>query len=527
MSSRRLFTSSQKELSVVDSSRGTFGNVNRTNQRVGHVRFSCPMKFRWNTQITEEKMHRPTFIASLLVFAMGLTLTYASTSSAAPVAGFYSQAQADRGKTAYNKNCSKCHLANLQGAGNAPSLSGEIFLHDYYSVDDLFSKISMSMPADNVHGLNAATYIDIIAYILHTNGLPTGPIDLRADSNAMKAMILRPGSKSSGSVEGGSTTATDAYYLKDQAERGKAFFHGSCSLCHTTDASEVRSNDGSTGRGVWLGDMRLLFLLNSDQFRNRWKNAASLYNKMRTTMPAYDAGGLSKEEYLDILAYFMEANGLPAGTKELKDDLPAMRNMVLETGYKRLFNGDDFTGLHFILGNNCAPRPEGCGQTGPGTTFDVQNHTIHTNGKPHGYMYTDKKYLNFTLKLEYRFTPYPGMESDSEFYGNSGYLIFITKNQVWPKMIEIQGQNSDVLAVLPIDSKVKFTVDSDARRRALLPVGQWNSIEISSKEGQVKNYLNGTLVSIISEHEFKEPGYIGFQSEGADIYWRNLRIKEE
>src|SRR5579864_8609800 len=123
------------------------------------------MKFDRNTRVTGDKMRRLTSIISILATAMGLVLICVGTSSAAPVAGFFSQAQADRGKTSYNKNCSKCHLANLKGAGNAPSLSGENFLSDYYSVGDLFSKVSMSMPADNVHGLSSATYIDIVAFI--------------------------------------------------------------------------------------------------------------------------------------------------------------------------------------------------------------------------------------------------------------------------------------------------------------------------------------------------------------------------
>ena len=48
-----------------------------------------------------------------------------------------------------------------------------------------------------------------------------------------------------------------------------------------------------------------------------------------------------------------------------------------------------------------------------------------------------------------------------------------------------------------------------------------------SKSGQVTGYLNGTLVSTVTEHDFTEPGYIGFQSETGEIHWRNIRIKPE
>jgi len=66
-----------------------------------------------------------------------------------------------------------------------------------------------------------------------------------------------------------------------------------------------------------------------------------------------------------------------------------------------------------------------------------------------------------------------------------------------------------------------------ARKKAVHPIGEWNTIEIVSKDGQVRSYLNGILVSTVSHHEYTEPGYIGFQSEGAKIYWRNISIKEE
>jgi hypothetical protein len=276
-----------------------------------------------------------------------------------------------------------------------------------------------------------------------------------------------------------------------------------------------------------MGDQRTFFRIGGDQFTSRWHNAANLFDKMHTTMPAYDAGGLSTQEYVDILAYFLQANGFPAGREELKTDRNLMKNVNLDKGFKSLFNGTDFTGLKFIIGNNCAPRPDGCGQTEPGTTFRVEDGIIYCSGKPHGYMYTEKKYMNFTLRLDYRYKPYPDTENDEFFYGNSGYLLFITKNQVWPKMIEIQGQNSNVLNAFGVDTKVKATDDPEARKRAIKPVGQWNSIEIVSKDGQVRSYLNGTLISTVSEHEFKEPGYVGFQSEGAEISWRDIRIREE
>ena len=461
-----------------------------------------------------------------------LTATFgvwAQTASRANSASrtFYTTEQAQQGKELYAQNCSKCHLENLKGAGTAPPLVGDVFVQDYYTVGDLFSKVSMSMPADNVHGLSTDAYADIVAYLLQSNGFRAGKESLPRDVKAMKSIALRDMSPMKGTADIAGADRFDRYYDDEQAQRGKAYFRSACMLCHSVEPNEPAQSKASTSRGAWLGDQRLLFRLSGDQFANRWRNVGNLYDKIHTTMPAYDAGGLSTQEYLDILAYLLQANGFPAGKEELKNDRNLMRDMTLETGFKSLFNGTDFTAIKFMLGNNCAPRPEGCGQTEPGTTFRVEDGIVYCSGRPHGYMYFDKKYLNFTLRLDFRFKPYPDTENDDTFYGNSGYLLFITKHQVWPKMIEIQGQNSNVLFAFGVDAKVKATDDAEARKRALKPVGQWNSVEIVSKDGQVNSYLNGTLISTVTEHEFKEPGYIGFQSEGAEIYWRSIRIKEE
>ena len=139
----------------------------------------------------------------------------------------------------------------------------------------------------------------------------------------------------------------------------------------------------------------------------------------------------------------------------------------------------------------------------------------------------NKKYLNFTLRLEYRFPAYPGMESDDQYYGNSGYLIFMKEHRVFPEMIEIQGMNLEILDVRASKRSTIYSVDTEARKKAVHPIGEWNTVEIVSKDGQVRSYLNGILVSTVSHHEYTEPGYIGFQSEGAKIYWRNISIKEE
>jgi hypothetical protein len=152
---------------------------------------------------------------------------------------------------------------------------------------------------------------------------------------------------------------------------------------------------------------------------------------------------------------------------------------------------------------------------------------VYDAGKPHGYMYPLKKFWNFTLRLEYRYEPYEGMESDDDLFSNTGYLLFITKHDVWPRTMEIQGKTDYELTINAMDGKATYTFDDAARVRARRPAGQWNSVEIVSKDGQIWNSLNGTLISHVASHNWTEAGYIGFQSESGGVHWRNIRIKAE
>jgi hypothetical protein len=343
---------------------------------------------------------------------------------------------------------------------------------------------------------------------------------------------------------------SEAYYTEKQANRGKAYFQATCGVCHTTYAKEVAGGkmsaggayvvmDDASGRGWDWGTQHRLQLLTGDKTflgassgisgrPQRWDTVADLYNKVRTTQPPDYIDGLSAQEYVDIVAYIVQQNGFPAGKEELKNNLNQMRNMTLEKGFDRLFNGKDLTGWGFVIGTNCSPRPEGCAQTVPGSTFRVEKGMIYDTGTPHGYMYPLRKYgPDFTLRLEYRYDPWAGMENDKDFFGNSGYLLFITNHHVWPRTLEIQGRAGMEMTINAMDGHATFTWDDELRRKVLHPAGEWNSVEIVSKGNEVWNYLNGTLLSHVSAHDFPPSGYIGFQSESGTMHYRNIRIKPE
>ena len=176
-----------------------------------------------------------------------------------------------------------------------------------------------------------------------------------------------------------------------------------------------------------------------------------------------------------------------------------------EDGFKPIFNGTDMSAFVIVKA--------------PAETWSVEDGIIKCKGKPNGYFATKKSYRNYVLRFDFR---YP------KNAGNSGYLLNITgKHKVWPKCIEVQGQYKGVCTIFPIGGAKgpRPKVNTEARKKARKPHTEWNSIEIIMKNGAITANLNGVTIAQSEPYDLKE-GSIGFQSEGAPIDFRKIRIKE-
>jgi mono/diheme cytochrome c family protein len=98
--------------------------------------------------------------------------------------GVYTSQQADRGKAVYQKECSSCHGAMLDGRGTAPPLVGDDFKSNWngQTAGDLFEKMQTSMPADQPGRLSREQNADILAFLLASNAFPAGEKELSADA---------------------------------------------------------------------------------------------------------------------------------------------------------------------------------------------------------------------------------------------------------------------------------------------------------------------------------------------------------
>lgn len=99
-------------------------------------------------------------------------------------------------------------------------------------------------------------------------------------------------------------------YTDSQAVRGREWFESVCMSCHPSAA------------------------MSSADFKIRWGGllARDLYDIISNTMPQLEPGSLSRRTYVDIIAYLMQLNGIPAGSTPLTADTTSLLATRLHFG---------------------------------------------------------------------------------------------------------------------------------------------------------------------------------------------------
>ena len=130
-------------------------------------------------------MKRSALTAFAAVFIATAAAAQSDSSATKPPApGVYTTEQAERGKNTHTMNCTSCH--------GTEAYTGESFVKTWggRTAFDFFDQLRTTMPNDNPGSLKREEYVDVIAYIFSLNGLPSGPQELHADDDALKAVKI-------------------------------------------------------------------------------------------------------------------------------------------------------------------------------------------------------------------------------------------------------------------------------------------------------------------------------------------------
>lgn len=209
-----------------------------------------------------------------------------------------------------------------------------------------------------------------------------------------------------------------------------------------------------------------------------------------------------------------------------------------------LFNGSNLSNFDMFLRNSGL-------NSDPNGVFQVEKGVIHISGKEFGYIITKQEYKNYYLRAEFKwgegtYAPREGKARDS------GILYNIQGDQkVWPRSVEFQinegatgdfwmtdgaaltgkdgnrvtgpeGKASkiDRFGKGPWQNVVGYRDPSGEIEK---PHGQWNLLELVNQDGHVRQYVNGKLMNEGTD-AFPASGKILFQSEGAEVFFRNIKL---
>jgi cytochrome c553 len=129
-----------------------------------------------------------------LLLLLGISITQAQQAGKKTTAsGVFTAEQAKSGERAFQARCASCHGADLHSTEpEAPDLTEGAFRFgwDGKTIANRFEAIRGTMPYGNARSLDDQTYIDIVAYILAFNGIPSGNQKLAPDVPALEQIVV-------------------------------------------------------------------------------------------------------------------------------------------------------------------------------------------------------------------------------------------------------------------------------------------------------------------------------------------------
>lgn len=198
-------------------------------------------------------------------------------------------------------------------------------------------------------------------------------------------------------------------------------------------------------------------------------------------------------------------------------------------GVIQLFNGKNFEGLYTFIPD------EGKNKDSLGVFKVMPDGTLYASGQKFAFVSTDKEYDNYRLRCEFKWgqKKWPPRENAVR---DAGILYHcVGPDKVWNKSLELQIQEGDtgdmwltggeggapsltVLGKTYTGGRVVKWADYEK------PHGEWNSTVVEARGDKITHWVNGK-VNLVGTDASLTRGRINFQSEGAEVYYRNITLE--
>lgn len=230
----------------------------------------------------------------------------------------------------------------------------------------------------------------------------------------------------------------------------------------------------------------------------------------------------------------LSAHSLIAQSQQVRDQIAgiaAAQGSAVEEGFTALFNGRDLDGWRY------GTKKEKSGADSEhkaGKGYQVkEGGVLYSTKNDGGNLFTAKEYGDFVLRFEFKLTANAnnGIGIRAPLTGDAAYQgmeiqVLDDSGSAYTKLRPTQYHGSvyDVFA---------------AKRGSQKPVGEWNTEEIHVQGTKIKVTVNDQVIldedlanvkdeAILKKHPGLKntKGHIGFLGHGAEVEFRNIRIKE-
>ncbi len=209
---------------------------------------------------------------------------------------------------------------------------------------------------------------------------------------------------------------------------------------------------------------------------------------------------------------------------------------------QKLFNGKNLDGFYVYLRD----RPV---NSDPNRVIRVEKGEIHVSGVEYGYFCTKQEYENYFLRVDFRWgrETHPPRENKAR---DSGILFHTSgKDMIWPRSIEfqmIEGGTGDIIFVGGSTAEATASTGElwgknrykrlgkgdwkdvagwrDPKGELEKPLRDWNKLELWAEGDRFRYFVNGKLANE-GVRASDRRGRILFQSEGAELYFRNIVLR--
>jgi len=274
------------------------------------------------------------------------------------------------------------------------------------------------------------------------------------------------------------------------------------------------------------GDNPMLSILNGRLLLDKFLYGEVMLTRYEAGSDMAEALGVGNPE-----ATLMEGDELPYRLKSALKKCFPFGTVKIEGDYKQqetiakaesqegdaidLFNKKDLKDGYVYLKDSDADAK---------SVWKVQDGELRCSGNPVSFLRTKREYSDYKLVFEWRWPEKPG---------NSGVLLHMNgEEKIWPLCMEAQLMNAragDLIGMGcdfnenkaqkggPISYTPRMN-DSNEKEP-----GGWNKYEIVCKGDTIEVTINGQLQNKATGVNIRK-GYIGFQSEGVPIMFRNIKL---